>query len=149
MFLAFFAFVAYTDAFEVFRGRRAYVAVGLTAITMAGSQSGGLPLDGPDQWVIFIILVGVNAAMAGGFSHFQVAVVRMSDERGVQVRELERLNADLSEALHRNEELSDQVVAVARDAGAQAERQRLAREIHDTVAQGLAGVVTQLRPASA
>ncbi|MFW6776007.1 sensor histidine kinase [Nocardioides sp. CPCC 205120] len=146
-FLAFFAFAGYTDAYDVFRGRRALVAVGATAVTMAGSQAGGLPLSTSAEWGVFVVLVLVNAAIATVFSHFHTSVTRISDQRGEQVTELARLNAELSAALRRNVELSEQVAAVARESGVQAERQRLAREIHDTVAQGLAGVVTQLQAA--
>ena len=40
-----------------------------------------------------------------------------------------------------------QLVAQAREAGVVDERQRMAREIHDTIAQGLAGIMTQLQAA--
>src|SRR4051794_3967574 len=46
-----------------------------------------------------------------------------------------------------NAQLQAQLVASARDAGVRDERDRLAREIHDTLAQGLAGVVAQLQAA--
>jgi signal transduction histidine kinase len=58
--------------------------------------------------------------------------------------ELERLNADLEAALVENDALHERLVAQAREAGVQEERARLAREIHDTLAQSLAGIVTQL-----
>ena len=44
----------------------------------------------------------------------------------------------------RNEELHDKLMEQARNAGTREERARLARELHDTVAQGLVAVVTQL-----
>ena len=47
-----------------------------------------------------------------------------------------------------NAALHDQLVVQAREAGVSEERQRLAREIHDTIAQGLAGVVAQLEAAT-
>ena len=47
-----------------------------------------------------------------------------------------------------NAALHDQLVVQARDAGVSEERQRLAREIHDTIAQGLAGIVAQLEAAT-
>src|SRR5690606_24206166 len=49
--------------------------------------------------------------------------------------------------LHENAGLHAQLVVQARESGAQDERQRLAREIHDTLAQGLAGIITQLQAA--
>lgn len=43
-----------------------------------------------------------------------------------------------------NDELHARLVVQARQGGVQEERARLAREIHDTLAQSLAGIVTQL-----
>jgi signal transduction histidine kinase len=44
----------------------------------------------------------------------------------------------------RNADLQEQLVNQARESGVREERARLARELHDTVAQGLVAVVTQL-----
>jgi signal transduction histidine kinase len=43
--------------------------------------------------------------------------------------------------------LHDQLLTQAREAGVLDERQRMAREIHDTLAQGLTGIITQLQAA--
>ncbi len=61
------------------------------------------------------------------------AVERQSERRRAALEALERTRA--------------QLVATARHAGVLEERQRLAREIHDTVAQGLASIVTQAEAA--
>jgi signal transduction histidine kinase len=58
--------------------------------------------------------------------------------------DLGRLNAELEAALVENDVLHRQLLVQARAAGVQEERARLAREIHDTLAQSLAGIVTQL-----
>jgi signal transduction histidine kinase len=50
----------------------------------------------------------------------------------------------LEAALEENAALHAQLVTQAREAGVLDERQRMAREIHDTIAQGLTGVITQL-----
>jgi ABC-type Na+ transport system ATPase subunit NatA len=44
--------------------------------------------------------------------------------------------------------LHEQLLAGAREAGVLDERQRMAREIHDTLAQGLVGIITQLEAAA-
>ncbi|WP_114558230.1 sensor histidine kinase [Desertihabitans aurantiacus] len=62
-------------------------------------------------------------------------------------RKREELVERLEAALHENAGLHAQLVAQARESGAQDERQRLAGEIHDTLAQGLAGIITQLQAA--
>jgi len=51
------------------------------------------------------------------------------------------------EFIAENTGLQAQLLTQAREAGAGDERQRMAREIHDTIAQGLTGIVTQLEAA--
>ena len=55
--------------------------------------------------------------------------------------------ARLEAALDENAGLHAQLMTQAREAGVLDERQRMAREIHDTIAQGLTGIVTQLEAA--
>jgi signal transduction histidine kinase len=62
-------------------------------------------------------------------------VVRQSRERQQLIDQLQKTQADLAEA--------------ERQAGVLSERQRLAREIHDTLTQGLASIVMLLEAASA
>jgi signal transduction histidine kinase len=56
-------------------------------------------------------------------------------------------NQQLRAALEENAGLHRQLVTQAREAGIIDERQRMAREIHDTLAQGLTGIITQLAAA--
>jgi signal transduction histidine kinase len=75
--------------------------------------------------------------------------------RGQEQDELrERALAEVSEANRRleaslaeNAGLQQQLLTQAREAGVSDERQRMAREIHDTLAQGLTGIITQLQAA--
>ena len=53
----------------------------------------------------------------------------------------------LEAALVENAGLHAQLLTQAREAGNLDERARMAREIHDTIAQGLIGIVTQLEAA--
>jgi signal transduction histidine kinase len=55
---------------------------------------------------------------------------------------------ELEEVIAENKDLHAQLLAQAREAGVVDERNRLAREIHDTIAQGLIGVITQLEAAT-
>ena len=55
--------------------------------------------------------------------------------------------AQLQVAMDENVGLQRQLVAQAREAGVLDERARMAREIHDTIAHGLTGIVTQLEAA--
>ena len=61
--------------------------------------------------------------------------------------QLASANARLEAALEENAGLHAQLLTQAREAGKLDERQRMPREIHDTLAQGLTGIVTQLQAA--
>ncbi|RRS00510.1 sensor histidine kinase [Glycomyces terrestris] len=69
---------------------------------------------------------------------------------------MEKLRAEREEAfrareaaMEENAGLHMQLMTQAREAGVLDERQRMAREIHDTVAQGLAGIIAQLQAVDA
>jgi signal transduction histidine kinase len=64
------------------------------------------------------------------------------------VAELSEANRRLEAALAENAGLHEQLLTQAREAGIMDERQRMAREIHDTLAQGLTGIITQLQAAA-
>lgn len=147
-FFALFAWVGFLDHEAAFRGRRArWVALLAVAVTVAGSQSGGLPPTSPAQGLAFLVLIVVNGGLATFFGRVQGELDRRSDVQAATIEELERVNADLSRALAENAELHEELVAQARRAGVQEERQRLAREIHDTIAQSLAAALAQLQAA--
>jgi signal transduction histidine kinase len=61
--------------------------------------------------------------------------------------ELSAANQRLEATIAENEGLHRQLLLHAREAGVRDERRRMAREIHDTLAQGLTGIVTQLQAA--
>ncbi|TMR30812.1 sensor histidine kinase [Nonomuraea zeae] len=63
------------------------------------------------------------------------------------IAELEESGAKLAALAEENAGLQAQLLTQAREAGVLAERQRLAREIHDTIAQGLTAILTQLEAA--
>ena len=63
------------------------------------------------------------------------------------ISELAEANRRLEASMAENAELHAQLVAQAREAGIVEERQRLAGEIHDTLAQGLTGIIAQLEAA--
>lgn len=81
----------------------------------------------------------------------QTLVIGVGTIAGEKLAEISRQRKDalakLEAALEENAGLHAQLVAQAREAGVLDERQRMAREIHDTIAQGLTGIVTQLEAA--
>ena len=144
-FYAIFAFVGMTDAFDVFRRRRsAYTMMLATALITAGSQSGGIPPHSVRQAGIFVGLVAVNFGLGCAFTKMHQDVVIARDGHAATAEELTRLNADLTQVMNENAALQRRLVGQARETGVQQERQRLAREIHDTLAQAFAGIVAQL-----
>ncbi|MDI5976651.1 sensor histidine kinase [Amycolatopsis magusensis] len=89
---------------------------------------------------LFLPVVVVQTLAIGGGSLMADKLLEQSAKR----REaLERLEAAMTE----NAGLHRQLLAQAREAGVLDERQRLSREIHDTLAQGFTGIITQLEAA--
>lgn len=148
-FMAFYAVVGYFGAERLLPARLVRVGLVASAVTMAGSESGGLPPQGRTGWLVFGALLAVNVSLLLIFSH----LAQQEDERGrtqrATIKELERTNARLQQALDENAALHAQLLFQAREAGVADERRRLAAEIHDTIAQGLTGIIAQLQVVSA
>jgi signal transduction histidine kinase len=144
------AFAGYSHAYALLRGWWRWVGVGLTAVLAAYGQVGGslVPMS-PTVAIGWALLAVLNAVVAGGFTYFGSLSTFQSARRRQVIEELNDANQRLSETLAENAGLQTRLLASAREAGVLDERARLAREIHDTIAQGLAGVVTQLEAASA
>lgn len=135
-FACIYAFTGYIDA-ERFLGERAIpVAVVVTAVLCALGQSGGVEgLRTSPQ--IFAALVVINVLIAG-------AMMRLAIDRERNVEARVQAATEIARMHQQNLALQQDLMAQARDRGAAAERERLSREIHDTVAQGLVAVITQL-----
>ncbi|MEV7297882.1 sensor histidine kinase [Streptomyces clavifer] len=102
------------------------------AVTAAGAITGFLLHDqeiGPGTFIGPLLGAAVAVATAWGYD----ALFRESERRRELIEELVSTRAELAEA--------------ERDAGTLAERERLAREIHDTLAQGLSSIQLLLRAA--
>ncbi|MFJ1761902.1 sensor histidine kinase [Amycolatopsis sp. NPDC088138] len=126
-----FASVGYPLAFVLFPARWGFFAVAATAVLpiLAKSSDG----DPAPTWVLV-------ASLAGPLLYAAWFVGAESEKR-------RKANARLEAALEENAGLHAQLLTQAREAGVLDERQRMAREIHDTLAQGLTGIVTQLQAA--
>ncbi|WP_326568323.1 sensor histidine kinase [Amycolatopsis rhabdoformis] len=135
-----FASVAYPIAFVLFPARWSIFAVTATAVIplLAKEIWGG---DSPTPaWVSVVSVVGPMLYVAW-------FVGAENDKRRRTNAALAEANARLETALEENAGLHAQLLTQAREAGVHDERQRMAREIHDTLAQGLTGIVTQLQAA--
>ncbi|MFC7533646.1 sensor histidine kinase [Actinoplanes sp. GCM10030250] len=124
-------------------------AIPVAAIA-AGSQIGGFQNIG---WGDAAFLYGAVLACNLLIASVMLSVETKSEETAVRrsqtIDDLAEANTKLEKALKENAGLHAQLVAQAREAGVLDERQRMAGEIHDVLAQGLTGIVTQLEAAEA
>ena len=145
-FFGLYAAIGYFDVgYLVRRFRAQQLGLLFAAVTIAGSQSSGLPPRDATHWVVFAGLFSVNALLVLLLSHFAGREAQRDEARATTIAQLERANARLERALTENSGLHAQLLLQAREAGIADERGRLAAEIHDTLAQGLTGIVTQLQ----
>ncbi|MDG4794184.1 histidine kinase [Micromonospora sp. WMMD1082] len=142
----FFAWVGFLHAFLVLYGRWRFVGMAATAVLVATAQGGGVPSSW-SHWSLWLVLVLINLFLAGAVSWFNLVSEREDAKRKRLVAELAATNRQLAETIQENDGLHAQLITQAREAGVLDERQRMAREIHDTLAQGLTGIITQLEAA--
>ncbi|MEU5955360.1 sensor histidine kinase [Streptomyces sp. NPDC047525] len=147
-FFAFYAVVGYFGAERLLSPRLVKPGLFATAVIMAGSQSGGLPPDEELGWSVFGGLLAVNIALLTVFAHLAEQEEQRARDAAATIVELERTNTALQQAMDENAALHDQLLVQAREAGVADERRRLAAEIHDTIAQGLTGIIAQLQVVS-
>ncbi|SDT79384.1 sensor histidine kinase [Actinoplanes derwentensis] len=100
--------------------------------------------DGP---VIYSAVLLCNLLIAGIMTFVAIRTDQESDTRIRRIDQLGEANARLATALRENAGLHAQLLVQAHEAGVLNERQRMAGEIHDVLAQGLTGIVTQLEAA--
>ncbi|WP_051865902.1 sensor histidine kinase [Streptomyces griseus] len=144
-FFAFYAVAGYYTAARELPRRLVMPGLFLTAITMAGSEVGGMPPHGLVLWLGFFLVLGVNMGLVGVFTRFAYQEQERAYVQAETIAELGRTNAALQQALDENAALHAQLLVQAREAGVADERRRLAAEIHDTIAQGLTGIIAQLQ----
>ncbi|MBT2879536.1 sensor histidine kinase [Streptomyces albidoflavus] len=111
-----------------------------TSVALNGSAMGVWAGPTRDVLAEFLLIVTVQTAAIG-------VGILLTARSEPEERKREELVGRLEAALHENAGLHAQLVVQARESGAQDERQRLAGEIHDTLAQGLAGIIIQLQAA--
>lgn len=146
------ALMTYSDVFLVFTVAgffQAYLLrpwpVGVlgvlaTSVALNGSAMRVWADPSPEVLAELLLVVAVQTTAIG-------VGILLTARSEPEERRREELVERLEAALHENAGLHAQLVAQARESGAQDERQRLAGEIHDTLAQGLAGIITQLQAA--
>ncbi|PXY25233.1 two-component sensor histidine kinase [Prauserella sp. PE36] len=144
---AFFAFAGYPQAFVYLKGRWRYVGVAATAMVSAVAYMGGVDTVTVDATLEWLAISLVSVLIAGTLFYFAELTDQRNHRQKRALVELHEANVKLEAALEENAGLHAQLLAQAREAGMLDERQRMAREIHDTLAQGLAGILAQLQAA--
>jgi signal transduction histidine kinase len=140
----FFTWYGFLTAFRYLAGAWRWAACAAVALIFGVDQGGGFHRLSVSQVVTWVILACVDVVLVGLF----VLLGQKSEEQNLarkgMIAELAQANQRLEEMIAENTGLQAQLLTQAREAGAGDERQRMAREIHDTLAQGLTGIITQL-----
>jgi signal transduction histidine kinase len=116
----------------------AFVGVGATSI-LVNTLIVGLP-QSPEAWTFYLSIIVIQTVVIGVSVVAGEKIAEQNEERRQAIAKLEAATIE-------NAGLHAQLLTQAREAGVLDERQRMAREIHDTIAQGLIGIVTQLEAA--
>jgi signal transduction histidine kinase len=140
----FFCWVGYPLAFQYLRGWLRYVGIAAIAAASALAQLGGFHDPTPSHLALWLVVTLLNGALVTTFIFLGEKAENQNQARKQTVIELAAANARLEEMMTENTGLHAQLLTQAREAGVLEERQRMAREIHDTLAQGLTGIITQL-----
>jgi signal transduction histidine kinase len=125
--VGFLLFVLYPQVWALVETTRAAIW-GTVALTVGGAVVSLFWLGNSPLAVL--VQAGVQVVFAVSMGLWISGIIRQSVERRATIAELEETRAELAEVSHR--------------AGMLAERERLAREIHDTLAQGFTSVVVLL-----
>jgi signal transduction histidine kinase len=97
--------------------------------------------------MVFCVALAIDLVLLHSFLWLLHDREQQVEQHGKSLAELGEVNRRLEATIAENEGLHRQLLVQAREAGTLDERRRMAREIHDTLAQGLTGIVTQLQAA--
>ncbi|TQL96499.1 signal transduction histidine kinase [Actinoallomurus bryophytorum] len=122
-------------------------AVSGVAIVAGTAQASPIPKASAFGVLAYLAILVVNIVPMCGLAWLGRKGEEHDELREQALAEVNEANRRLEASLAENAGLHEQLLTQAREAGVSDERQRMAREIHDTLAQGLTGVVTQLQAA--
>jgi signal transduction histidine kinase len=117
------------------------------AFAAAVSQTSGLQSSVLVAVLIFVIVLALDLLLLCSLMWLLHDREEQISQHRLALAELSEANERLKATIAENEGLHQRLLTQAREAGIADERQRMAREIHDTIAQGLTGIVTQLQAA--
>lgn len=142
-----FAITGWVHAMECLRGAWRHVGAAATSMIMAVTYMGGLHRIDAGEWWLWLTLTALTALLSSASLYGVQRWLDRSVEQRQALAALHQANVRLEEAAEENAGLHAQLLVQAREAGVHDERQRMAGEIHDTLAQSLAGILTQLQAA--
>jgi signal transduction histidine kinase len=144
---AFFTWLGFLHAFRFLTGTWRWVGCAVVAFFFGVAQSGGFHRPTVSMVAIWVLVACVDIVLVGAFVLLGQKSEEQNQARKGMIVELAEANQRLEQIMAENTGLQAQLLIQAREAGAGDERQRMAREIHDTLAQGLTGIITQLEAA--
>jgi signal transduction histidine kinase len=144
---AFFTWFGFMEAFRCLSGAWRWIGCAVIALAFGIAQGGGFHRPTIASVAIWILLACVDVVLVGLFVLLGQKSEEQNQARKQMIAELAQANQRLEEMMAENTGLQAQLLTQAREAGVGDERQRMAREIHDTLAQGLTGIITQLEAA--
>ncbi|WP_157419751.1 sensor histidine kinase [Actinomadura kijaniata] len=134
----------YPTAFVTLPGWLAYP--GVAAVSVALAFPAVLDTGWPPPPSL-LVSVGSGTALVCAVGGALRALEAEASQRRRAYEDLSATHTRLSDLARRNADLQDELLDRAREAGVLTERTRMARELHDTLAQGLAGILTHLEAA--
>ncbi|MFI0421472.1 sensor histidine kinase [Spongiactinospora sp. 9N601] len=139
-FASFFGIAGYIHSWQYLKGKWRFAGVTAIAAISVAAYNRGLPDLTLSAILAYLFFTAAIVAAVALFSFAGEITTERSAER-------KRMVAQLEAAMRENAGLQAQLLVQAREAGVLDERQRMAAEIHDTLAQGLTGIITQLQAA--
>jgi signal transduction histidine kinase len=143
----FFIVVSFGYSRELLRWPGPLIVGAASAVIGAISQTEGDHSSLPVHLLVFLVALTIDMVLFPSF----MWLIHDREQQVVQHRksldELSEVNRRLEATIAENAGLHRQLLVQARETGVFDERRRMAREIHDTLAQGLTGIVTQLQAA--
>ncbi|GGL11885.1 histidine kinase [Sphaerisporangium melleum] len=133
----------FMQSFTLLPGWWAYAGVAATAGVLVGAQP---PEPGRTIGdMVFSFCVAVLVASTTGL--IVQTISEQNESAKAMIAQLRETGAKLAALGEENAMLQAELLTRAREAGVLGERQRMAREIHDTIAQSLTAIITQLEVA--
>ncbi len=143
----FFTPAGYIFAFRVLPWPWELLGVAGVAAVAGTAQASGVSKTSVFGVAVYLAVLAVNVLPMCGMSWIGWNGEQHNARREQALEEVSETNRRLEVTLAENAGLHQQLLTQAREAGILDERQRMAQEIHDTLAQGLTGIVTQLQAA--